>query len=135
MLVPPAARARAETTLTADGTVTHPGDDTYDPDTGQIVTATPATIWTGRCSLSPPTSQDRTLTAGDDRLIGALVCRLPVGPETCSTTAGHPASIAVGDTLTVDGSPYVVRAIHDRTTMALRRLLVTEIDDAQAVPR
>lgn len=134
-MIPPGARQTAEQTLTADGTVTRGNGDIYDPETGSITPGAPDVIWSGCCSLSPATGHDRTLTAGDDRLLDALVCRLPVDADSCSTDQGDPAAIKTGDLLTVAGVPFVVKAVLDRTSMVLRRLLVIEAVDAQGVPR
>lgn len=134
-LVPAAARRTAERTLTANGTATRSTGDSYNPGTGTIAPGTPETIWAGCCSISPPTANDRTDTIGDDRLIGALVARLPAEACRPSTTTGDPAAIRVGDTLTIADTDYTVKVLFDRTTTVLRRLLVVEVTDAEGVPR
>lgn len=133
--IPDHARTRAETTLASDGTCTRPVHATFDPSTGTIVTPDPAPVWTGRCSVSPPTRGDRSDTIGDDRIIGALVCRIPAHPGTKATASGNPTLIRVGDTIAVDGIDYVVRVVGRRTSEVLRRLTVTEVTDAEQVPQ
>lgn len=132
--IPPASRAAAESTLTDRGAVTSPGTDTVSAD-GTVTAGTASAVWSGYCSLSPATHDQRTGTLGDDRIIGALVARLPAAAGTCSTTTGDPTAVAVGHTLTVNGIEYVVRRVSNRSTEVLRRLLVQRAVDAEQVPR
>ena len=135
-LVPAAARATAEGTLTAACTVTRPGVDSVHATTGAITAGAPTTVWAGACSISPQSaSPSRTGTLGDDRLTGTHVARIPAEAGTRSTTAGNPRMIRPGDTLTTGGDTYIVKAILDRTTEVLRRLSLDAYVDAEQVPR
>lgn len=128
------ARRNAEATLQSSCTVTRPGVDTVD-NNGAITTGTPSPVWAGLCSISPETSTARTATRGDDRMTGGLVVRIPATRGTTATTHGDPATVMVGDTLTIDGVTYVARAILDRTIEVLRRVQVVVFADAEQVPR
>ncbi len=143
MISPVAGRATAAQTLTATATVTRPGVDTFTSGTG-VVEATPIDVWSGPCSISPPSGLggQRTATGGDDRSVDVRTVRIPTpgsGLGSCCATVetGDADDITPGDHLAIEGDPetYVVRVNQRRTTEVLRRLQVVSLADAQGVPR
>jgi len=133
--IPPMSRAIAETTLTSTGVATRPGTDTVHPATGAVTAGQATPVWSGVCSLSPATRDDRTHTLGDDRILGAMIARLPATADTHSTASGDPLAVRTGDHLAIDGDTYVVRTILRRSTEILRRLIVQRATDTEGVPR
>lgn len=129
--IPAYARATAEATLAACGTATRTTDDYVD---GDIETTT-TTVWAGSCTLLPASSHARTMTAGDDRIIGTHVIVVPIGACWPVTTSGDPDDITTGDTVTIDDAEWIVRDAGTRTNRATRRLGVVAVSDAEAVPR
>lgn len=125
-LIPPASRARAEATLTGACTITRPTGSTFTA--GQAPTAgAPTAVWSGPCSLLPPSTNDRSDTGGDDRRIPTRPLLLPV--------AAIEAGVMVGDRCTIDGARYIVSRLDDRTNAVLYRLQVTATVDAPGVPQ
>lgn len=136
-------RGTASLTLTATATITRTGVDTFAAGSG-VTVAIPVDVWSGPCSMSPPSGLggQRTATGGDDRTVDVRVVRIPapgsVVQVCCADeTTGDADDIAPGDHLTIIGDPdtYVVRVNQRRTTEVLRHIQVVSLTDAQGVPR
>lgn len=125
-MIPAAAIARAESTLTDTCTITRPGASTFTPGAATIGTST-TTVYSGPCALPAPNSGSARRDGADDRIVEGRPINLPHG------TTG----IAVGDLVTVDRAdvpPLKVDQILSRTTSVLVRISCVALNDAPGVP-
>lgn len=126
MIIPAAAIAQAESTLTDTCVITRPGASSFTPGAATIgATSTP--VFTGDCSASPPKSGKAVSDGADDRIVETRVIRLPHGT----------ATVQIGDLVDVDRTdipPLKVDQILSRTTSVLTRISCTATNDAPGVP-